>query len=808
MANEYLARTPSVAGNRKTFTISTWLKRAKIGTGGSNRAAIFSAGNTASVGGNGFHLWHFNDFLGFEGNGGGNLKRTTAVFRDTAAWYHIVCAVDTTQSTATNRIRLYVNGSEITSFSDNTAMTQGIDTAINNSSVPQYIGVSNDDGSLTYYQGGLLSDFFLVDGQQLTPSVFGATDSTTGQWEPRPPAAIRTAVGSFGTNGFYLPFTNNTSTATLGYDYKTADRSSNNDFTPNNLSTNDGFPDGVSNNFCTLNADSFFGTRTMSDGNLRILGGNDGFATFGLTSGKWYWEMQRTNTGEVPHWGIVSAHFSRSTNGLINGTYAGSILIRHDYGTGGGGGGQFNNGFGISSISGELGTIADTANGDIITFHLDLDSTPKTIKMYKNGASGTPICSRTFTYAPVNGNVYQIFPFARNNDAAETLFNFGQGTTGSNYADSNGYGRFNYQPPSGFLAICEKNVTNPTITKPNLYFDILTYTGNGSTQNITGLNFQPDLVWVKSRSNSSNNSLYDSVRGAGNALFSNTAEVEATGVNDMTGFLSNGISVAYNARDEVNRSGYTYAAWCWKAGDSTVTNTAGTISSQVRANTTAGFSIVTWTGNGVTGATVGHGLGAVPAMIICKERNGTDYWHVKHRTSASNTNLFLNVANASTSASSVGDGILGDLTSSTTFGFATAGSPNNVVAVNQSGINNVAYCWAEVPGFSKFGGYTGNGSADGPFIHCGFRPKFVMCKIATGGTNVWLLLDSTRNPDNTVTFNLNANDGAAQNTGSWVNFFSNGFKVINASDSAINTLDATYIFMAFADSPQDFANAR
>ena len=353
----------------------------------------------------------------------------------------------------------------------------------------------------------------------------------------------------------------------------------------------------------------------------------------------------------------------------------------------------------------------------------------------------------------------------------------------------------------------------PAITKPSNHFDAILYTGNGATipssQSITGLQFQPDFTWIKSRSAAYPNFVFDAVRGAGRELETNSAATE-TNKDQLSAFNSNGFSVAVASDGSLgtNGNGSTFVAWNWNAGGSTVTNTTGSISSQVRANPTAGFSVVTWTGNGVTAATVGHGLQAIPAMIICKERSGTDYWHVKHKSTGTNTNLFLNTTSASTSAASVGDGILGDLSSNTTFGFATAGSPNNVVAVNENGITNVAYCWSEIPGYSAFGSYTGNGSTDGPFIYTGFRPRMLIIKRSGDGVNDWAILDTAREPNNVGIAGLKPNSSSAQYSGyNYRDMLSNGFKLRNG-DSDVNNSGSTYIYAAFAEAPFKFASAR
>lgn len=349
----------------------------------------------------------------------------------------------------------------------------------------------------------------------------------------------------------------------------------------------------------------------------------------------------------------------------------------------------------------------------------------------------------------------------------------------------------------------------PAITKPNQHFDATLYTGTGSNGlAVTNGGFQPDLIWLKSRNNTYYHNLLDSVRGAGVRLFSNLTDAESD--NDcQSSFDSNGFTLNADSGG-VNNSTTTYVAWQWKGGGTAVTNTSGTITSQVSANPTAGFSIVAWTGNGSNSATVGHGLGAVPAMIICKERSASgEYWHVKHKNLTSTYNLFLNVSNAETSAASVGDGVLGDLNSSTTFGFATAGSPGNVVAVNENGVTNIAYCWAEISGYSKFGSFTGNGSTDGPFVYLGFRPAFLMIKRTNSGDS-WFMYDNKREPFNTNDSYINANTSSAEDTNNNtipIDFVSNGFKNRGTS-TGINGNGSTYIYMAFAEAPFKYSNGR
>jgi hypothetical protein len=353
----------------------------------------------------------------------------------------------------------------------------------------------------------------------------------------------------------------------------------------------------------------------------------------------------------------------------------------------------------------------------------------------------------------------------------------------------------------------------PMNTRGGSGFSIATWRGNGGSSTsgnstfVSGLGFSPDLIWIKGRTNTRPGAIVDTVRGIGTGRYKSLTPSNADGetstetYSGVTGGVitidSDGFQVKARSgwvADNYNATGEGFVAWCWDAGTTTVSNTAGTITSSVRANTTYGTSIVTWTGNGVTGATVGHGLGAVPALIICKETSVSgDYWHVKHKSTASNTNLYLNQTLASTAAAAVGDGVLADLSSSTTFGFATAGSPNNVVAVNENGVANVAYCFAEVAGFSKFGTYTGNAAA-GNSVNLGFRPALVMIK-RTDSTGSWYMWDSTRGENSYYMTAESTN--YESDVGNYITFTATGFST--TGNYANNYSGATYVYMAWAD---------
>jgi len=326
-----------------------------------------------------------------------------------------------------------------------------------------------------------------------------------------------------------------------------------------------------------------------------------------------------------------------------------------------------------------------------------------------------------------------------------------------------------------------------TIKKPSDYFNTKLYSGNGSTQNITGLDFQPDWVWIKERTSTSDNMLFDAVRGATNRVESNTTDSEALSPNQLTAFNSDGWTTGNSAG--TNESGQTYASWNWLANGTGVANTDGSISSTVSANTTSGFSIATYTGNGTSGSTIGHGLTSVPSMIITKRTDSANGWGVYHQSLGTGKELYLNYDNSEQSSNFW-------ITTPTTSVFSVSSSDY----VNLNNATYVAYCFADVQGYSKFGSYVGNGSTDGTFVYTGFKPAFIIQKNASTGSTNWQIFDNKRNDFNVVDDYLIVNSSGAEGVSTSLDFVSNGFK-IRQSAGYINTSGDTYIYMAFAEQP-------
>jgi hypothetical protein len=782
----YLSRTPASAGNRKTWTWAGWVKRSR--TAVSNTEILFQGGPGSSGNDSNYYVLRFDGSDRFDAItwNGAARKLTTQVFRDCSAWYHIVFAFDTTQATAANRHRLYVNGTEVTTFTTDSAPSQNTDYGIN-AAVAHNIGREEyTGGAANAHFSGYLADIHFIDGQALDPTSFGEFSATTGVWVPKAysgPAATG--------NSFWLPFSDNSAATatTLGKD----NFNLGNNWTPSNLSVtagagNDSLIDvpvngsevdtglggQVRGNYCTWNILKKGAAITdVSNGNLDWLSTTVGsnytsmiLGTIGVSSGKWYWE---NTVGSLLYVGIGIA------TDLVNlNTYPGGDAYSWSY--------LYN---GVIYNNGSVQSYGATfTTGDVIGVALDLDA--GTLTFYKNGIT------QGVAYSGLSGPTY--FPMSGDPNSSTNgslVVNFGQR-------------QFAYTAPSGFKALNTANLPAPVVTKPSDLFDVKLYTGNGSTQTVSGLGFSPDLVWIKARNTTNAYQIFDTVRGASIGLSSNTTDADSN--NAPYGLTSFGAS-SFNVND-ISNGGYgvngsslsqVYAAWCWDAGNTTVTNTQGSITggSQVRANATAGFSIVTYTGTG-SAATVGHGLGVAPSMIIVKSRNtGSTNWGVYHvGVSSTPQNSALNLDNT---AAIDTQSVYWNNTAptSTVFSVGTWGGSNG------STRTYVAYCFAPVVGYSSFGSYTGNGSADGPFVYTGFRPRWVMVKCSSSdqaGNADWRVQDSTRSSYNVVPEMLFANLSIAESTGNaLMDFTSNGFKLRNTS-SGQNASGATYIYAAFAES--------
>ena len=1054
----HLDRTPSSQGNRRKFTWSGWVKRNELDSAGED--CLFSAGNNPW-----FDITFRNDQLTSVTNAGvgGVGTRTEAKFRDTSAWYHVVCVVNTEESTANDRIKFWVNGVRQTTTANGSDgyPAQNSDNIVN-TTIAHRIGA---DGRVS--GGGIrhaniqLAEIHFLDGTAISDpdGVFGEFDATTGVWNP-----IEYS-GTYGTNGFYLDFSNTSSNAALGYDAAGSNNwtvnnivaSSSNaqsitsvTFTGNNVSGNrirefflgttsvtssvyttfssnisqydsghnSGYLPNAHDGNESTNIDWKYGTLSYtftnksaayvdligsisSGGNIIINGttynapfpvvgtssggndirriylvdpvnvdslidsptnyeaesGNNGgnYATlnpiatnnvvyengnlharkgsgtgwsvavsnFGMTTGKWYCEI--TNQAGITHQiGIVK---------LDEAVLLGSNVPIVDYTWGWG---FINDGVGLRLRSDLFGggnstdaafgaTGSNYVAGDTIGLAYDADN--QEFSIYKNGTLVGNTTS-SWTNAPTPGTY--AFAISLNASNAAVDFNFGQRP-------------FAYTPPTNHKSLCTQNLLDPVVDNPATGFDVVKYAGNSGTQNITGLKFSPDFVWIKARNHTSGHALYDRIRGESKIINSNTTGAEADqGGNGLTGFNSNGFTVKDVANGGYGVNGnYNYVGWAWDAGDAAnatsisagglnssvynqsqtwsndlvsdngnyfgthtpakafdgditstkctsssapgtltldlsnnnltgtlevlaytgmsiaVTHSGGTttiaggtssanfgsltsisqivvtgvsssynaqlfgiklngallvdsgvsvtnvpsVASTVRANTSCGFSIVSYTGTG-TASTIGHGLNAAPELFIIKNRDSTYQWPVYFKVNGAGNKLYLDATAAKGSTNHFNS------TEPTSLVFSVGGTSS----ANNNGNDLIAYCFAPVEGYSAFGSYTGNGSADGPFVYTGFRPRWVMHKRSdSGGTNVgdWRIWDTERDVDNAAEDLAIPNNttGGTTSAAHGLDILSNGFK-FRTSDSNINGSGGTYVYAAFAENPFKTARAR
>lgn len=755
----YFNRTPASATNRKTWTWSGWVKRGTLDSSALAAYPLFAV-NTGTSDSTWFEIRFLSDLI-YVGGYSTNWRATTQVFRDPSAWYHIVLAVDTTQATANDRLKLYVNGLQVTAFNITNNPAQNADLGINQAT-PTYIGQSQSQ-----YFDGYLTEINFIDGQALTPASFGEYNTITGVWQPKKYG------GAYGTNGFYLNFNDN-SAATAAAIGKDSSGNGNN-WTPNNISvtagvTYDSMTDvptltsPTTSNFSVLNPISVQGVNAgIANGNLSVTLGtaaNRGATgTIFVPSGKWYFEMIGIGSAAIDQIGVIS-----DVGSFTGGSVSQGVLYW---------------GNGNKTVDGTSSSYgASYTTNDIIGVALDNNS--GSITFYKNNISQGAIALTIRNYAAAICTASGV-------SAGPFNINFGQRP-------------FSYTPPTGFVALNTYNLPDSTISNGANQMAATIYTGTGVAQNINntvnGISFQPDLVWVKARSFGYSHRLANSITGATNYLDTAQTAAQFTDAgNSVSSFNSNGFGVGTYV--SANNNTTTYVGWQWKASNATaVTNTSGSITSSVSANTTAGFSIVTYTGTGAN-ATVGHGLGIAPKMIIVKDRSGAGQnWGVYHSSLGNTGGLALNLTNSLITASGWWNN-----TSPTSSVFSLGGSTgSDWFTTNKSGDTYVAYCFSEIAGYSKIGSYIGNGNADGVFVYTGFRPRWILAKSSTTAATNWFVVDTTRSPTNVTDKWLLPNGANAEQGQIVFDILSNGFKLRNSA-AEFNTNASTYIYIAFAENP-------
>jgi len=773
----YMHRIPSVAGNRKTWTWGGWVKRGNLGV----IQSIFAAGTTTDF----FRIW-------FDGGGHINVydvtssaavwqHATKASYRDSAAFYHICVAYDTGQTTAADRVTISVNGEQITAAdlvkygaSDPTLNYDGY----TNNTIAHNVGMTSGSASpLDAY----LAEVHFVDGAALTAASFGKFDAN-GIWVPIAYA------GTYGTNGFYITGANS---AALGTDYS----GNSNTYTTSGLTTADQMLDSPTDdalngvgNYAVLNAvqEVWNAAVTLSDGNLHVTGSaaspwNNISATLSIISGKYIFATKPSTSGDGQSNIFLCNETGRKTrpaNLATNSNCWTSAFgtTSNMYTTNGA---QTNHTMSPVYGSNDLNLCAFNADSKNVWFGRYDDST--LITEWSDGAggwTGNPATGINPTYA-VTGT--------------EWWFGVSTYTGRSGDADFGQNGLLsNVTIPTGYEFLNTANLPAPTIADPSAYFQAKTFTGTGASNAVAlggNSTMQSDLVWIKDRDTIVEHVLVDAVRGATKELNSDATNVETTVAQGLTSFDVDGFTLGTDAN--YNAAASANVAWNWKANGAGSPNTDGSITATVSADTTAGFSIGTYTGTG-SNATVGHGLMLAPELLIVKERtNDVGQWFVNHPDLTANT-YFLTL-DAVTQQQT--DATLWNSTSPTVSVFSIGTHDD----INGSTDTYVFYAWHSVEGYSKIGSYTGNSNTDGPFVHCGFRPAFVMIK-RTDVASEWNIIDATRDLQNEATLHLEPDTPIAETAlaGGGLDFTSNGFK-LRTTNGNVNT--GTLIYAAFAEHP-------
>lgn len=788
--NAYLAKTfSSTPTSRTTCTISVWVKLTGKRNGSNINTLWGTAGNweaAAFIEPGNINGWRADQIRVTGMTSPQPTLRTTSVYRDYSGWFNFITVWDSTNATAADRQRLYINGVRLTDFDQQVtaSLNQQLIEWLSTTAATN-IGITG--GSTVQSFDGYMAEVVVLDGTAASPTDLG--ELKNGVWVPKDPSGL-----SFGNNGFWLDFSNS---AALGTDVS----GNSNNFTTSGLTSSDQMPDTPTSNFATLNPLLQFPTGggytgAMYNGNLEKYGAADNsytgaYSTIAMppNTGKWYSEHYLV-TENRNGFGISYAPTDAgSMNPNDSNTY-GYYLFCYS-------------GWGYSVLYAGLTTVETVTNlsaGEIVGILYDSDNLEVTFFVNGTQAGSTmSVPSATYLFFAdgygVSPRIYNVSNFGQDST-------FGGRITAGGNTDANGLGDFKYTVPTDALALCTANLPEPTIgpnstTKTDEVFAPILYTGNGTSQSISTLDFQPDFTWIKNRDAADNHMLFDAVRGATKYSNSNTTNAEATDAQSLSSFNSNGFSVGNNVA--VNTNTEDYVAWNWKANGSGVSNTDGATASTVSVNTDAGFSIVTYTGTGSV-TTVGHGLGVTPNFIIVKARDKGAGYNWCSYSSMLGPTYNTGGLDVTSAADAHPNYWANTAPTSSVFTISTYG------VVNDSGGQMLAYCFAEVEGFSSFGSYTGNGSADGPFIYTGFRPAYVMIKW-TSGANDWVIDDSARIGHNPNNYDIYANSSVAEADNDRLDLLSNGFK-IRSSPSGANSNGGTYIYIAFAENPFKYSNAR
>lgn len=751
-----LQRNPSddLSGGTEYYkqTVSCWLKRSALST---SPASMFF-GNYGDSSNWGYIGFGPNDELTvYEYLNPTDYGKTyKAKFRDPTAWMHVCVILDMTQATASDRIKAYINGELLTEV-----LTDYGDPPLNHTSRLSYgdgstyrqlAGAGRIDTGMRYFDG-YLAEYNVVGDQDVTIDDFGQFKQ--GIWVPK------RYTGNYGTNGFYLNFSNSSD---FGEDFS----GNNNDFVSTNLVAADQMLDTPTNNCCTLNPAEWRQSAniTILDGALTTsqLSSNDWMSVFGawtLESGKWYFEADILSVASTGSMIGATAAVSKQLAANQYPAYTGCLGTAY----------QANGNIWLNGST--TASVATYTAGDVIGVAIDMDN--ETISYYKNGVlqyGGLGITSEDQGYVPAIG-LYTV--------SNSMTLNFGQQA-------------FSYSPPSGYKALSADSLLEPAIVEGSQVMDIALWTGDGSaSRNITELNFEPDMVWAKDRDASISHRIMDAVRGDNLNLYSdvNTAEQNVTTETTNGGLgttLSNGFTLVSGTAtcDALNTSGHDVAGWAFRAGQK------------------FGFDIVPYTGDGVAGHNISHSLGAVPELIIVKDLDAVQSWYVYHHHALTKTDPetdhgILDVTDAWADLT----GIWND-----TAPTASVFTVGNSIVVNSSGQDYIAYLFRSIPGFSKIFSYEGNSVVDGPYVHFGFRARYIMIKRADAA-NSWCIFDTARDIDNPLTLLAYGEAATAEYTTLFSDITANGMKIRNNAGFC-NGASSRYIGIAFAENPFKYANAR
>ena len=825
---QYLSLQNSSAGNRRTFTWCGWIKRSNV----MNDMALFSSANTVSsdlpqsieaglsiqqdnthepgtinaINAYGSINFVFQTVL----SPSVSIKQvwTGLALRDTASWTHIHLIADSTQATSSDRIKIYQDGTRITSFKTITYPDQDAQSTINNNSNYHFIGYGSPQGS-TDSTNGYMAEVHFFDGAAVDPTDVG--EFKNGVWVPK-----EYTGSAYGTNGFKLNFSNSSS---LGAD---TSGQGNNFTVASALAATDQVLDSPTRNYSTLNPLGYFcGDVTFTEGNLKISTPSSGSnyetrfvpSTHHMTNGKWYAEVRHTAAiGSVAEVGVIKEYAEVLGKGSITTN-----------------GWAYNDGGEIRNNNSNLqSSLATFTSGDIIGIAFDADN--GTLQFYKNNSAVGSQITGLDTDA--------MWHFFQNGDLDFTsVWNFGQDSSFAGAVTAQGNGGigedFYYTPPSGYRALAAFNYKESSISpalanQPEKHYNSVEYTGTEATQSVTGVGFTPGIVWSRNRGGSGKFTMFDIVRGAtkelkiGLSIASDTIEV--TDANSLTSFDTDGFSLG--SAETPNDNGTGYIAFNFKLGGAATTNTQGSINTEASANTAAGMSAITYLGS-ASNATIGHGLVKAPEFIMFKNRDTSDlWWAYHHRANYQGTST----TDPEDYYIDMGYSASGAATSSTSYLQSTAPTSSVITIgpdhnVNGPSENMLAYCFHEVDGFSKFGvyqAYDKNSAGMGGFVPLPFKPAFIIIKsINTTTQTDWVMFDFNSygtyggiNKANHQNFPLAQLTGfGSVNENIHVEMFSNGFRVqlqyadVNEEEQSGTPTYVNYVYAAFAKMPLKYSTA-